>query len=371
MTTRVIRLRGSEGDAASERELRLEEFVAPFTIGAAADLRVADAQCLPVHARAYFDGLTLFVRSVEAGHPIVVNNSGVGVSWRAVPCPAVIQIGRAELVYEEKVAQVPVPARITGSAVQTLVWEVSRPPLSRVGLPVPPDVVTVVGPLPTLSAIPSLTPAAAVERPPDAARFQGTTQIFELPLARAQDTNGSTAPVELGVSEAPRSSVRAKLGAIARRAGMRAKSEYGRTPRSSRIALAVIPIFAWAGLTQGSPAVHPAAERSAARPSALAGSVSTARPPLPPSGGPLSAAPAAPLPAPVASSSVLANGKSNTKAPPVRSLEAQAVDAAARGAVKEALALYSELAKQNPARPEFQVATRVLTTKAREMALKP
>lgn len=125
----------------------------------------------------------------------------------------------------------------------------------------------------------------------------------------------------------------------------RVSEDFRRAPRSMRILLFALPIVAWAALGFGRPTPEavPTAKLAILRlglPSATAPPLAAARPA------------AAPARAPV--SNVMRGH---------RTLEAVAADAAARGAIAEALELYGELAQRSPERPEFASIVRILRSK--------
>jgi hypothetical protein len=347
--------------------MHCDDFRPPLTLGSAGDFVVAGAGCLPVHARIYFDGATLFAASIDLGHPVLVNHAPLGLDWSEVPCPSIIDLGSSRLVYEgagDSQAE-PAPSRDRGEALTRVQ---SREALSsilsderhqaRSRGPAPDDswdgrtphrvakvdaleAPTVVGPAPS-------PVASTVTRRYDEA------PAGDHPLAATTDRGRTDDTAR-----------RLRKGTLLR-LFERVRDDFRRTPVRSRLLFLGLPVFAWGALTFARPpdadterAAQPVAAALSDTPAGPA-RTATAQRSLPPSAVPPpipSASTVAVYPAGPAPSGTLAEK---------RTLEARAADAAARGAFSEAASLYERLAELHPERSEFASAARILRAKHTE-----
>jgi len=76
------------------------QVVGPLAFGQTASWPVAARGVLPQHGFFYFDGTTLFVRSVDAMLPVRVGDHAVPEDWIPVKAPSRILFGGAELTFE-------------------------------------------------------------------------------------------------------------------------------------------------------------------------------------------------------------------------------------------------------------------------------
>jgi hypothetical protein len=344
--------------------LRPGEFRPPVTFGPQGDYVPNEEACLPIRARMYFDGATLFAASVDPVRPVRANGIPLSTAWTPIPFPAVLEIGASRLLYEnawneeQRTVTVQSPAEESEALTRvvqaregdalTRVW--TRGALSNI---LDRERAACASVMPsTARAAPSSLELAAGEQEPSTVigpppvgplAFRATTERLPSALEEQTQTQSAARP------------------SVLRTLGLRAREQYARMSRGTRRALLILPIMAWAVYSMrgpepeapASPARRPALSASAASASAAFGGALATAPPSPEASA--GGATHATLPAPAPASPRASEGARG-----YRTTEARAIDAAARGAYAEAAELYDRLAEQYPERREFASAARIL-----------
>jgi hypothetical protein len=403
---RVIRSWQTASRETLQVRLRVGEFRTPFALGST--------------AKAYFDGETLFVASLDRSRPAVANQMPLPVAWTPLPCPSVIDLGASHLAYEAMPnGEVRQAEGARDADTLTRVW--SRGVVANFmlpesqGAPAPSDpaalgrtTVIMGSPAPAKPSSPPamLTttirlgrgePNAAPSAPGESTR---TSFVEAVTIIRSPgSTVALPSTLRGGGSPQPRQSMRSETAArpphLLRRLTARAREDLRRTPRAVRIVFVALPVLGWAALTlarpSGGDAEPPpeAASLTAAhdRPSPTPAVQSGARAEnavLPSAPPPASQGPTGPTGAvPPASrgstgtgtgaapSDVQSNdphGEHEDPSSAGRTLQARAADAAARGAYPLAASFYDRLAELHPDRSEFLSAARIMRAKPAELA---
>jgi hypothetical protein len=370
---RVIQVRNPKDGVVRERALRLDEFAVPFTIGAEGDLKLEDEACLPVEAKAYFDGSTLFVASADPTRLVIVNKMLVGRVWLAVPCPSILEIGSSRLIYDDAHDLGPANDR---SAVRALRWQVKAPELATLGEERASQnpVLTLVAPRPSRAREVQGLDTNTNTNTSTKAAWDSATQAFDWSSLRPNLRVGPPSEPVFGADarpvspaaaaphlEPPIAAARPARPALSQRAYERVRQEFVRTPRSMRLAFFSLPVLAMFVLSQRS-------DQARASSNGAAASATAALAPSAPASSPVLAR-REPESALVTRSAAAAAENSLTSKPSQqRSLEARAADAAARGALSDAITLYDSLTSQYPERSEFRSARRILAARASAQA---
>ncbi len=81
------------------------QVVGPLAFGARATWTIAAPGALPEHGFLYFDGTTLFVRSVDRALPLRIDDRSIPADWTPIAAPARLTFGGAELRLEARAAE--------------------------------------------------------------------------------------------------------------------------------------------------------------------------------------------------------------------------------------------------------------------------
>lgn len=378
------RLLWADGVAQTDaRRLVPGEFVAVLTLGSRGDVIVPHSQ--PEHARAYFDGTTLFVRSVVPEEPVFMEGEAIGSAWTPVPFPCVLMLGKGRLVYEPLLRDESPHAWQPKWQEHTVVTDLSRllPPACQTLEPAPKSkneagatprsspLLTLVrgqGDAPAASELTSFAlaadPATVAGPGPNSAAVRQLLACIASEMPNAASAEAAE-PSPSGILHCGRTR-RSRLRAFGVSLREHAIDDFRRSGRSSRIVLLGLPVICYLAL---SPELAPAPSvRNEHRPA-------TARPESAPITEPAGASSRSSTPKvqpptpigdelPVRPGSVEQTSKRGGSNQPT--LEARAADAADRGAYAQAAGLYDQLASRHPDQPKFVSAARIFRARANE-----
>lgn len=347
--------------------------VGPLGVGASGEWVVEGPGVAPIHAYLYFDGVSLMVATAPPS-VTTLNGAPVGSDWTPMAAPCEVRLGGARLQVQAAVGggsfdDMPTNARpgemnedVATAFYDKSTGEVSSPAMRAPGpaanrRPPPADESTAYMPIEQLRGN---EPSGAAPAP------GGLPPSGVIPETIRKPLNPSVLAPTIAPGQIPTPQIEPPPTPMAPPGAKAGPAELWRaasTPRKITYLLAPVALIAFALTMLDDPPPPPKGAKGAG--SAKASASASSAPPPPSPIGSMAEMPTGPLlPAPARS---VAPTKSRLPAPPPTKVphttERKAVDAVLAGDYAQAIALYEELARQNPEVPTYREAIRILKQK--------